>query len=273
MMKSYEEERRIAALRTSMYVMHLSPRPDHILLATRLIFNPFLQPLLTRRWAHTNTGFHNDNHFSSSGIQLGIRYDFSSIIYRELSEKLPGEDPPCIAHPRVIAGARLPIFPLGIGDHLLKHLDNQVYTLLYVSRAEGHVGGDRRRSSFGGVPKPSATDKATESIRECFAEYGAPLKLLEMSGMFSMIPGRLPRYYAGKLMEFAYILVRPDGFVGWCTKDPIPLEKEHAHFVVSACLGWSAMSRKMAFAAECANNYLTDKFIKVSHGCETSTAL
>tara|TARA_R110002050_G_scaffold67447_2_gene145975 strand:- start:2085 stop:3284 length:1200 start_codon:yes stop_codon:yes gene_type:complete len=261
MLKSYEEERRIAALRTSMFVMNLSPRPDHILMATRMIFNPFLRWLLTCRWSHGNQGFHNDNHFSSSGIQLGIRYDFSSIIYREASEKLPGEDPPCIVHPTVVAGARLPIFPLGDGDHLIKHLDNQVYTLLYVTR-EHTSKGERRRSSFGN-PRATATDKATASIRESFQEYGAPLKLVEMSELFSTIPGHLPRVYAALLMEFAYILVRPDGYVGWCTRDTEPLEKEHAHFVVSACLGWSAMSRKMTFNAECATNFLTDKFLKV----------
>lgn len=243
LLESYSQERRSALLRIAFYVIKMVARPEKVLLAAQLMRFRATTWFLRKKWCFSNNGFHNGNHNTSDGIQMGTRYEHSSINYHDVTEEVHPEDPPCRYQPIVHAGCRLPLLVLPSGENLLRHLSMFDYTLLYCSPQE----------------EPSL---AINNIKDSFSEFGAPLRVVHLTPLIAGVTGTRSSYVANLLSKYCFILVRPDGYVCWATKN-VELTRSQAHLVVSTCLGWSVMSRKVAFSATCASWHLTDRFLKV----------
>jgi hypothetical protein len=106
---SYSTERRQNAIRTTLYVLNCTPRPQ---LVNKFVIpyasSPFMLKWIRAYWYFSNSGKHIGNHFCQSGmIQLGTKYNHSPIVCAE--HPLP-DDPFCDYLPSIRAGGRLPYY-------------------------------------------------------------------------------------------------------------------------------------------------------------------
>lgn len=131
LLDSYAFERRQHVLQTAMYVLRATPNPALMkILTSRMFYNPLYMPVIRAGWYHHNSGTHGANHYSQSGIQLGIKQNFSPVIMRE--EFLQPDDPSCDYVPVFRTGARTPYLPFTDGKSIFSFIDSVAYSILVI---------------------------------------------------------------------------------------------------------------------------------------------
>lgn len=194
LLDSYAIERRQHVLQTAMYVLRATPNPELMkILTSRLFYNPLYMPIIKAGWYHHNSGSHGTNHFSQSGIQLGIKQNFSPVITRE--EVLQPDDPSCEYAPVFRMGARLPFLPLIRKERgIFSFIDSASYSILVI--------------------KSDWVDTA-KSLASSIESRGFPVTMV-------VLPQIDPSSYNGNYLKIAHMLmsetllvVRPDHIIAW----------------------------------------------------------
>ena len=131
LLDSYAIERRQQVIQTALYVLRATPNPHTMkILTSKLFYNPLYKPIIKAGWYHHNSGHHSGNHFAQSGIQMGVKLNFSPVIQRE--ETVPPDDPTCTYNPSFQAGSRLLYLELPNGQSTHSYLDTSGYTLYLI---------------------------------------------------------------------------------------------------------------------------------------------
>ncbi len=87
-------------------------------------------PVIKAGWYHHNSGKHPGNHFCQSGVQFGIKLNFSPTIVRE--EIIPPDDPSCDYKPTFLASSRFVHLAFPNGDSTLDYISSSSYTVLVI---------------------------------------------------------------------------------------------------------------------------------------------
>ena len=132
LLESYAIERRQHVLQTTMFVLRATPNPSVMkIITSRVFYNLLYRPIIRAAWYHHNSGTHSTNHFSQSGIQLGIKLNFSPVVMKE--ETIQPDDPTCKYNPTICAGARIPYLPLLDRNGIFSFIDSSGYSILVIN--------------------------------------------------------------------------------------------------------------------------------------------
>lgn len=193
LLRSYSVERRQAALKTALHVLRAAPRPQ---LMKHLVSPVFEWPLIRRwiaaGWYFHNSGAHGHNHFCQSGVQLGMKLNFSPAVAAELDPS--ADDPICTYHPRVLAGCRVPDAPLETGSRILDHVARGRFTVFVVRGADD-----------------SSASKAACLCR--MMEGGGVLARMVILPAFRATPES--EAVRADYSHHSLVVVRPDFYIAW----------------------------------------------------------
>jgi 2-polyprenyl-6-methoxyphenol hydroxylase-like FAD-dependent oxidoreductase len=182
LLDSYEAERKPIAHRNTTFARTMADSIGSIKLPVNLGAEG-AEAELARQQLGQALSQHVHNEFNIPGLQLGLRYEGSSIVAAEAT--VPAPDLPNLYFPEARPGARAP--HVWLGDKSIFDLFGRDFTLLSFHQ--------------GGVPDTS-TDLAV--WQEAASEMGVPLEILQCES---------PQ--ARALYGADWVLIRPDHHVAW----------------------------------------------------------
>jgi len=239
LLESYDLERHQLMYQLLLYVLRLAPRPGHASKLGHAIQKPLLRNLVMMRYVHGNSGFHEDNHYSTEGMQLGVQIKFSPLIYKLPSTSAHYDDSPnCLYTPRIKAGERFPNLIFSDGTMLHECVHTSMYTLFYKS------------------------EENCDIVSKSFKSHSAPLHLINITDIADSFKANYCPDVLASFKSQILVLVRPDCVTAFCTKNESDISVETIQAASSASLGWQSLSRKTIFQADCYLNFLNSLFVK-----------
>ncbi len=201
LLKTYEMERRPVAVRNTIAARSLTQRIGDIRIPNELEHSTNEGIAARIKLGELLKSF--GGQFSAPGMELGARYDGSSIIFVDHSKHPPPFDDPVTYTPSSVPGGRLPhlwIDPPGPGRRSVFDQLGRGFSLIRIGEA---------------APSPTAFQVASRELR-------MPMTVID-----------LPEEPALELYQKRLVLVRPDHYIAWCG-DAIPDDVES---ILSAVTG------------------------------------
>ena len=209
-----------------MHISTMTPDPGRLKLLGKMVWSPLLKLIALARWHYGNSGEHSGNHYSSGGLQLGQRYDFSPIVIGGNEVSSPPEDPICSYIPKVVVGGRLLHVRFADGAKLNENVAMDAYTILQVSlrtRVEGVV----------------------DNLMRAFEQSGSPVSCANVAQRLrdGLHAGKRNHHCASLYLPFDVLIVRPDLYVAWTLHVTDTWTAEQAPDIVATLCGWSGETK------------------------------
>lgn len=228
LLNSYDQERRDQGLRLAMAVGPMTPNPARALLGGLLLYVPFFSIIARCHWHFGLSGEHFGNNWSTGGMQMGLRYDFSPVVVDGNRPTAPPEDPTCVYVPKVTTGGRVLHVELSTSASIHHFVAMDGYTLILTS-----CGYENR----------------ARDIVHCFEKIGAPIVFHDLvDELQNCRRGRRNEYAASLWRRAKLVICRPDLFVAWVLGDEISWSLERGVKIVETVCGFGASSDQLRIA-------------------------
>ena len=230
-------------MRSAMHISTMAPSPGRLKLLGQLVLNPLTRWIALARWYYGNSGEHNGNHYSTGGLQLGQRYDFSNIVVGGNKQTSPPEDPICVYIPKIVAGGRLLHVSFDDGSIANDFVAIENYTLFQVSQKHGNTAND---------------------LATAFMSLGAKLEVVDVSDKLEnhLKAGKRNTEVAAIWKTFSHIIVRPDLYVAWTLAKNESWDPQMADPIANQLLAFSEPFAQIE-QAKSMTHWLTQRMVQV----------
>lgn len=184
-------------------------------LTSKLFYNRFYKPVIKAGWQHHNSGVHSANHFAQSGIQMGVKLNFSPVIQRE--ETVPPDDPTCVYDPSCQAGSRILYLELPDGQSTHSYLDTSGYTLYLIDME---------------------LIDAANSLIAAIRIRGTPITTVLMPAIDIEDYDGNQKHVAGLICQEKMFIARPDHVIAWRLDEGVSLNQSLIDIAASKLTGF-----------------------------------
>lgn len=197
LLKSYGLERREQILRMAKSVLAMTPEPGRLLKMGRIIQSP-LQFIVHAKWYYGNSGVHSGNHYAQAGLQMGLRYNFSSVLV-DVDHTIPPNESTEMFSPKIITGGRALHVKFGDASSIQDKISKDSYTLMVTS---------------------DGLEEEVRLFEDVFAEDGIPLEVAHVTKELSNAVGAKNTIAASVWIKQGLVLCRPDLYIAWVRAKP-----------------------------------------------------